>query len=64
MKNLLFFALAITALSIASCGNGDRAANNVPETIAMVENDVSITPVDSDSVLVTDVQAEAVGVQK
>jgi ABC-type proline/glycine betaine transport system substrate-binding protein len=62
MKKLLYFAAAVAALSFASCGNGDRAASSAPETIVIAEDDVTLTPVDSDSVLVTDVQAAAVGI--
>jgi hypothetical protein len=60
MKKLLFFA-AITALSaMASCsksGNGQQEPI-VADTIYI--NEESVTPVDSDSILVTDVQAQAV----
>jgi hypothetical protein len=64
MKNLLIFAAVLMAGGFASCGNGDRAASQDPETIVIAEDDVTLTPVDSDSVLVTNVEAAAVGVQQ
>ena len=54
----------LVGISVASCGNGDRAASTTPETIAIVEDEVTLTPVDSDSVLVTNTQAAAIGVER
>lgn len=48
MKKILFVAAAVAALSLASCGNGDKDANaQDSDTIIEVDAMQSVTPVDT-----------------
>lgn len=59
MKKIMFFAVALAAVSLASCGNGNKEAN--PDTTAVVEEgavEVVETPTDT-TVAVADTVAAA-----
>jgi hypothetical protein len=60
MKKLLFFAAATGLSALASCSNSGKGSQEPIEADTIYINQETVTPIDSDSVLVTDVQAQAV----